>query len=354
MSGLKPNLIKSGLEVLYRTGAYRLFESQWGGAGVIFTLHHIRPQAAGLSEGFHPNGILEITPEFLEDVLRFTAANGFEFVSLGEAVDRICAGDDASRFACFTIDDGYRDNLECALPVFRTFDCPFTVFVTSGIIDGDVELWWLALEEVISGHDSVAVALSGEHREFATADDQQKQDAYAEIYWHLRSVPEDEQRRTISALCADYGLDLKALCRREAMTWDEVRRLAGDPLVTIGAHTVNHYALAKLDRDTAISEMEEGRQRLADELGIWPDLFSYPYGDPGSAGQREFDIAREVGFRAAVTTRKGMVFGEHRDHLHALPRISLNGDYQSLKYVDLFLSGAPFALWNRFRRVNAA
>lgn len=354
MSGLKPNLIKSGLEVLYRTGAYRLFGSQWGGAGVILTLHHIRPHAAGRTDAFHPNGILEITPEFLEEVIRFAAANGFELVPLGEAVGRICRGGDASRFACFTIDDGYRDNLECALPVFRKFDCPFTVFVTSGIIDGDAELWWLALEEVVAGNDSVAVTLPGGHREFATATDAQKQDAYAEIYWHLRAAPEDGQRRTIAAMCARYGLDLKALCRREAMTWNEVRRLARDPLVTIGAHTVNHFALAKLEPNAAAAEMEEGRQRLADELGIWPDFLSYPYGDAVSAGRREFDIAREVGFRAAVTTRKGMVFGEHRGHLHALPRVSLNGDYQSLKYVDLFLSGAPFALWNRFRRVTAA
>jgi hypothetical protein len=34
--------------------------------------------------------------------------------------------------------------------------------------------------------------------------------------------------------------------------------------------------------------------------------------------------------------------------------VSLNGDYQALRYVDLYLSGAPFALWNRFRRIDAA
>ena len=57
---------------------------------------------------------------------------------------------------------------------------------------------------------------------------------------------------------------------------------------------------------------------------------------------------------AAVTTRKGLIYPEHGDHLFALPRVSLNGDYQSLHFIDLYLSGAPFALWNRFRRVDAA
>ena len=42
------------------------------------------------------------------------------------------------------------------------------------------------------------------------------------------------------------------------------------------------------------------------------------------------------------------------DHLTALPRVSLNGEYQSSVYTRLYMTGAPFALWNRFRRVNAA
>ena len=55
-----------------------------------------------------------------------------------------------------------------------------------------------------------------------------------------------------------------------------------------------------------------------------------------------------------MTTRKGMLFPAHRQHLRALPRVSLNGDYQSLTYTALYLSGAPFALWNRFQQVSAA
>ena len=65
-------------------------------------------------------------------------------------------------------------------------------------------------------------------------------------------------------------------------------------------------------------------------------------------------LARQAGFKTAVTTRKGMPFSDHRRHLTALPRVSLNGEYQALTYTAVFLSGAPFALSNRFRQVNAA
>jgi peptidoglycan/xylan/chitin deacetylase (PgdA/CDA1 family) len=81
---------------------------------------------------------------------------------------------------------------------------------------------------------------------------------------------------------------------------------------------------------------------------------AYPVGDPTSAGPREFRIAAELGFKTAVTTRPGVIFQEHRRHLTALPRISLNGEHQQMRYVRVLLSGAATAMWNGFQRVNAA
>ena len=69
--------------------------------------------------------------------------------------------------------------------------------------------------------------------------------------------------------------------------------------------------------------------------------FAYPFGDPTSAGPREFALAREVGFASAVTTRPGMIFAGHRDHLTALPRVSVNGNWQDAGYFEVLLSGAP-------------
>jgi peptidoglycan/xylan/chitin deacetylase (PgdA/CDA1 family) len=145
------------------------------------------------------------------------------------------------------------------------------------------------------------------------------------------------------------------LCRELCMNWEELNQIAADPLCTIGAHTVNHMMLKKLDDEQAVrAEMDMSRAVIEAALGKRPQHLAYPVGDPTSAGPREFRIAAELGFKTAVTTRPGVIFKAHREHMTALPRISVNGEFQSQRYLKVLMSGAATAMWNGFRRVNAA
>jgi peptidoglycan/xylan/chitin deacetylase (PgdA/CDA1 family) len=130
------------------------------------------------------------------------------------------------------------------------------------------------------------------------------------------------------------------------MDWKEIRAIAGDPLCSIGAHTVHHFALARLDASEASREIEASRDRIAAEIGRTPTTFAYPYGDASSCGERDFRLIADAGFAAAVTTRKGLLGARHAGRLTALPRLSLNGLYQDLRHVETLLSGVPFSLWN--------
>ena len=90
------------------------------------------------------------------------------------------------------------------------------------------------------------------------------------------------------------------------------------------------------------------------ELGIRPQHLCYPVGDRTSAGPRDFRLAAELGFRTALTTRRGALYPEHRHHLMALPRISVNGNYQTLRCAETLLSGVPTAFANLFARLDVA
>jgi peptidoglycan/xylan/chitin deacetylase (PgdA/CDA1 family) len=352
LAKIKAAMMKAAMSGLYRTGAHRLLAPYTRGVGLIFTLHHVRPEP-NEPRAFAPNRILEVTPEFLDAVLDQVQAAGLDVISLDDAVQRLKQGDDR-RFACFTFDDGYRDNLQYAYPLFKRRSLPLTIYVPSDYPDGRGELWWVALEEIVSRATEIELCRNNALWKLSTATVAEKTRAFEEIYWWLRLIDEATQRRIVRVLADRYGVDMAADCARLVMTWDELRGLAADPLVTIGAHTKGHFAIAKLPEERAMAEMRGGVDRIEQELGLRPVHFAFPYGDPASAGPRDFALARQAGFTTAVTTRKGMLFPDHRRHLTALPRVSLNGEYQSLTYTALYLSGAPFALWNRFQQIDAA
>jgi peptidoglycan/xylan/chitin deacetylase (PgdA/CDA1 family) len=345
------SVFKAGLETLYFTGAHHALRPVFGGIGAILMLHHVRPAEAN---DFAPNALLEVTPEFLEGVIQRVRGRGFDIVSLDEARRRILQGEEARPFVAFTFDDGYRDNAEFAYPVLKRHGAPFTIYLPTAFMEHEGELWWLVLEQTVRTQRAVTATIAGKIVHFDCSTAALKREAYNEIYWWLRSLPETELRAYVRDLAARHGLDFRDICRKLCMTWDEVRTLGADPLVTFGAHTVNHYMLAKFPETTAREEMLRSKTEIERELGRPIVDFAYPVGDPSSAGPREFTLARELGFQTAVTTRPGVIFPEHRDHLTALPRVSLNGYFQSLRYLDVLLSGAPFAFFNRFRRVNAA
>ena len=352
LAKVKTAMMKAALSGLYHTGAHRLLAPYTQGVGLIFTLHQVRPEPEP-QKAFAPNRILEVTPDFLDAVIDQVQEAGLDIVSLDEAVRRL-REEDERRFVCFTFDDGYRDNLEYAHPLFKKRSLPITLYVPTDYPDGDGELWWIALEEIVSRASEIELCRNGALWKLPAGTIQEKYRAYDEIYWWLRLIDEATQRQIVRTLADRYEIDMAADCRRLIMDWDEIRTMAADPLVTIGAHTKGHFAVSKLSAARALEEMTGSADRIERELGRRPIHFAFPYGDPGSAGPRDFALAREAGFKTAVTTRKGMLFPAHRPHLTALPRVSLNGDYQSLTYTALYLSGAPFALWNRFQQVSAA
>ena len=349
---LKQAIIRGGLESLYFSGAHLALRPFLGGVGAILTLHHVRPPRPGR---FQPNHLLEVTPAFLARVVRSLRRSGIELISLDEMYRRMTEGDFARRFVCLTFDDGYRDNLQWAYPILKESGVPFAVYVPTSFPDRLGELWWLVLEAVVSRNDRIGLVIDGRDRTFDCKTIAEKRALYDEIYWWLRSRPsEAEMRGILRNLAAYYHVDIAAFCEELCMTWTEIAQLAADPLVTIGAHTVNHPALAKLSREAVRSEMDLSRSVIEAALSVRPQHLSYPYGDRGSAAAREFEVAAELGFKTAVTTRPGVLFPEHRKRLMALPRISLNGDYQRLRYVRVLLSGSATAMWNGFRRVEAA
>jgi peptidoglycan/xylan/chitin deacetylase (PgdA/CDA1 family) len=352
MKQLRNTVIRAGLEALYFSGAHYLLRPIFAGVGVIFMLHHVRPC---ICAEFQPNHHLEVEPDFLRAMLAHLRTLDVDIVAMDEVHQRLSERNFARRFACFTLDDGYRDNRDFALPVMREFDAPLTVYVASDFAEGIGRLWWVALEMVIAKASSIEAPIGGVATRFDISTVAAKQAAFDRLHDWLRSLPgEHDLQREISALCARHGVDETRIGRDLCMSWDELKEFANDPLVTIGAHTITHCNLAKQSEATASFEIAASRARIEAELQRPVLHLAYPYGDKIAAGPREFAMARAAGFKTAVTTRPGMIFPESAGHLTALQRVSLNGNYQDERIIPVLTSGAATAVWNGFRRIDAA
>ena len=340
---------KLALKALYYSRMHRVAQPVTGGIGAIIMLHRLTVDA---SAPFAPNAYLKITPAFLDGVIRLVLDLGFDVISLGELHQRLIDSDYGHPFVSFTFDDGYRDNYELAFPIFKKYKAPFAIYVPSNFPDGNGLLWWEAMELVVSRLNEIELTIDNKAIQFPCRTSAEKTAAYNAIVAHLWRLKEPRAQQLVRDLSKRADVDTSELNRRLIMNWDEIRALDADTLVTIGAHTQNHFALAKLPESIAREEVRGSLLRITEELGEPPKHFAYPYGSPDAAGSREFAMLREAGVMTAVTTRKGMLFATHAAHMTALPRLSLNGGYQDLHYIEVLLSGLPFALQNRFRTLQ--
>ena len=352
MKQFRNTVIRAGLEVLYFTGAHKLLRPILAGVGAIFTLHHVRPRREA---EFQPNRHLEVSPDFLRAMLAHLRSRDIDIVSMDEVHRRLIDRDFARRFACFNLDDGYRDARDFAAPVMREFDAPFHLYVASDFAEGTGRLWWIALEKVIAKASTVEAVIDGAAMRFDTGTTAAKQAAFDRLHTWLRGLPgEDDIEREITALCVRHGVDQFEICRELCMSWDELKPFAEDPLITVGAHSITHCNLAHQTEAIAAHEIAASRVRIESALQRSVIHFAYPYGDKIAAGPREFALARTAGFMTAVTTRPGMLFPGNAAHMTALPRISLNGNFQDARILPVLTSGAATAIWNGFRRIDAA
>lgn len=342
--GLKRAVITGGLEFAHFAGRAGLMATARG-MGAIFTLHHVRPK---LPQAFDPNAHLEITPEFLEAAIKHLREEGYQFVALADLPARLAIARAGERFAAFTLDDGYRNNAMHAQPVFTRHKVPFTVFVAPGFCCKTHGIWWETLTELLRAAPHLEFDFGTGPVTMPLATPFQKQAAFNRMTRFVQ-VETDEATaiEKLDAVAKAHGIDPMMITERLVMREPELKSLVLNPLAAIGAHTVSHRSLARLSDEEARREMNESADRIAAIIGHRPETFAYPYGNSAAVSPREHRLAKELGFRLAVTTDPGTLSARSFDTPTTLPRISLNGLYQKPKYVGALASGIPFRLLRR-------
>ncbi|THD70155.1 MAG: polysaccharide deacetylase [Bradyrhizobium sp.] len=332
-------LTRLRLELAYFNGSALMSQRQAGVAGVVLRFERVRPRR---DARFQPLKSREITPGFLDRTIRALKRWNFDIVDIDEACRRAVTLASPRRFACLTFDGGYKDLMTSAYPVLSQHGVPFTVYLPTAFPDGLGEAWWLALEAVIARQDRVSLVMDRNVQRFNTRSTAEKYQLYAFLDGWMRSLPPSDLSFAINDLCKRYSIDLAALTREASLDWEQLARLAADPLVTIGSATVNYPVLANLKDADALREITMGK--AVAQTAFHRDIrhFAYPFGDRASWNRRHAGMAEEAGFTSAASAIPGVVEIEGRTNLHALPRISWDGRRRSLRIMRVLLSGITF------------
>ena len=327
------------LELAYFSGLPLLKGRRSGGAGVILRFERVRPPRRAR---FQPLKSREITPKFLDRTIKALKRWKFDIVTLDEVCQRSVRMASPRRFVSLTFDGGYKDLIASAYPVLSQHGVPFTVYVPTAFPDGLGEAWWLALEAVIAREGRVSLVMDRKERHFDIASTSEKYQLYDFLSGWMRTLAPPDLSAAIKDLCSRYSVDLAALSREASLDWDDLARLAADPLVTIGSGTVNYPVLSNLKDAAALREMTMGR--AVAHTAFHRDIrhFAYPFGDRASWRRQHIAMAEEAGFISAASAISGVVETEGRTNLHALPRISWDGRQRSLRAMRVILSGITF------------
>jgi peptidoglycan/xylan/chitin deacetylase (PgdA/CDA1 family) len=317
--------------VLYAIALGRRF---FGCRRLIIPMYHRVSAAGATHEGAIVEMELGVPADRFREQLRVMAWFG-RFVTLDEGLCHVRSPGRGTVIA-ITFDDGYRDNLEHALPVLARHGAPATVFPVVRSADGGRPLWWDELSYVLRGS-----AMDGATWQAcceAAPELRARHDARTDL---------GASRPALAGFLSDRLLPLPARRRDELLEllrarlapapeppsrlyldWGELRAMAHQGW-EIGGHTIDHAVLTAEPAALSDEQIRESKRRLERELGSPVPSFAYPNNgfNDSVCGQVEY-----AGYRQAVTVEQGVNYFEtDRYRLRRVPIGAERGFQLALK-----------------------
>jgi peptidoglycan/xylan/chitin deacetylase (PgdA/CDA1 family) len=317
-----PNKRAFAAKMLGSFGALKVLEqasAAWKPGLTVLTYHRIAMPETNLF--YDP--VISATPDSFRAQIDWLS-NHARILTLEELIEQARTGVLGREPAVLiTFDDGYRDNVDVAVPILAERNVPATFFITTAFLETPHLPWWdyvayvikrtrvhrFTLERTFGGKTS-RLEIDVETMPRTTA-----------IMMIIRALLEqtvDDERRFLHELSAraEVSVDSESLGRSLFMNWNQVTHLleSGDEFA-IGSHSHSHPNLAQLDGDSQHHELIASKQILEARAGRKIKAFAYPYGWPGTYTERTKAIVTEVGYYLAFASCEGVTRAEFFDPL---------------------------------------
>jgi len=257
------------------------------------------------------------------------------------------------KFAVITFDDGYKDNFTIAYPILKKNNIPFTVYLTTSFPDKSAVLWWYLLEDIIIKNNEISFSYDSRQYNYTVLEMADKERAFDSIRSFIIDSTPFAMQSKIESVLGSYISDFYARTKELSLSWDEVKILSSDSLVTIGNHTANHYSLAALSVEEIRNDISFAQKLIESQTGVLPKHFAYPFGSRHEVNMDAIRTIKDAGFITAATTLPGNLFYEHSDNdmFLFLPRYLISEKIS--KYaLNIRMNGIYPFLVNKYRKIG--
>jgi peptidoglycan/xylan/chitin deacetylase (PgdA/CDA1 family) len=210
-----------------------------------------------------------------------------------------------------TFDDGYESNFILAYPVLKELAVPATIFLSTDFIEQKQFIWPNRIEYAIlaTRHSSLRLPLKDGEMVFDLRHDEAKKEAIHDIKTLLKPLDTTQRNNLLDTM--EHTLEQKLIFNaatpaiHRPLTWQQIKQMAQNSLVEIGAHTCSHAILAQCTPDMMNEEVLISQKVIEDQLKTKCGLFCYPYGGEGTFNDQTKECLQRSGYRCALTTING-------------------------------------------------
>jgi len=260
-----------------------------------------------------------LRPQLCPDELKRTLtllSELYTFISADQAFNILLGKSPPIKNAMLiTLDDGYMNNLDYALPVFEEFGVKPLLFIVTGNIDSGQPFMVDRLDYALQ--QNMGNKLSVKHEEETYYFDASSRESLQESYKIFRdnckdkfcndikmselfnSIAEKLEEKSGGALQNIYEHDDWSL----VAPWHELRKAVEENRLDVASHTVDHFRLDCLEQQELLYQLQESKKRIEKELLIKSNYFCYPNGNYNNTAIKE---VIDSDYQAAFSTNLGL------------------------------------------------
>src|SRR6187402_1977502 len=250
-----------------------------------------------------------LTPALLEQCIVYAKKAGFEFASIDEILADAAAGRNPKRpTICFTLDDGYQDQLDQLVPVLLAHNCKPTLFTIVDMIDGVTWPWDAKLSHAAwtSALSKASFKFNNSQFELALDHPAARIRSRRQLTRFGKTLKPDQLHEFIqtalTALAFDPNTSIPTSYR--PVSWDSLRSAEQQGL-RIGSHACSHQVFTVLSDAQINNELERANTRLAQELKAPSRVFCYPSGTVNDYSSHHIQLVKAQGYTGALTSTPG-------------------------------------------------